>query len=445
MPILSAGTNVTLTLVDYSTVYVECKNTSVQVDAVSGLGLSAGRIAEIGSPTVFGPYVSGSVKLTATSRDIYYEQQAGVRSIAVGGTAAVATATTLGLIKGPGIAADGTLIVAAPALENRNNELRDAASWSAHTLLISGSDTTTTSIMWPWVIKTDRIASPLAKYYMYYSTDHGNGGIRMSYSNSLTSGWTLYGQVFNDPSGLGSTESPSIIWDSEDANFKMYYQNFGAKFGGSDSIGAIGIQSTLCAISTNGLAWTKDPYFIVDLPNTNTQAGDGHTGYFLPFKTKRGLFAYSLYGGTNSNTMVLWHAKGKLGGALGTNNFISNSWHSDRIGLGYGVDMTQGGELAGRAINWLSSFVVESDGTEYLISLFDNLVSGGTAKSACLVCTPISSNYKAIINRPQIIWRPTETWESVDIRTVTPFVENGILYVFYSIGKVSIGVFSHAL
>jgi hypothetical protein len=86
IPILSAGTNVTLTLVDYSTVYVECKNTSVQVDAVSGLGLSAGRIAEIGSPTVFGPYISGSVKLTATSRDIYYEQQAGVRSIAVGGT-----------------------------------------------------------------------------------------------------------------------------------------------------------------------------------------------------------------------------------------------------------------------------------------------------------------------------------------------------------------------
>jgi lysophospholipase L1-like esterase len=133
MPILSAGTNVTLTLVDYSTVYVECKNTSVQVDAVSGLGLSAGRIAEIGSPTVFGPYVSGSVKLTATSRDIYYEQQAGVRSIAVGGGSfdQSAVAITGGTIGGVTVAAVATTSTSTSTILNSYLTLNIAGNGEA--------------------------------------------------------------------------------------------------------------------------------------------------------------------------------------------------------------------------------------------------------------------------------------------------------------------------
>lgn len=358
----------------------------------------------------------------------------------------IGTATKPGIIKSVRISADGKIVLSSPSLEVKSTGITDIASWSAHSQLLSGAAGTSSSVFWAWVIKGERFANPIAKYYMYYATDHGVGGIKLATSNSLTSGWVVYGQVYDDTSGI-STETPSVVWDNLFNRYILYYQCQTAKYGAGNAFIAKGAQSTLAATSTDGITWTKDPNFILDIPYLSTQAGDGHTGYLLPFKTKRGLFAYSLYGGTNSNTMVLWNCKDRLGGRNYSGTSV-NDWYSDRIGLGYGLEVTQDGELAGRAINWLSSFVVEADGTEYLVGIISDLVSGTTAKNGVIAVTPIAANYKGLLGRPTIIWRPTEAWESVDIRSVTPFVEDGILYVLYTTQAgttFSIGVTSHAL
>lgn len=75
MLILNAGYSVNLTLsAALSTVALSTRN-AVKVEAVSGLGLSPGVIATIGTTQTLGPYPSGVIKLTATGGDCSYDVQ----------------------------------------------------------------------------------------------------------------------------------------------------------------------------------------------------------------------------------------------------------------------------------------------------------------------------------------------------------------------------------
>ncbi len=340
-----------------------------------------------------------------------------------------------------------------PSMEFSPLVITDKNSWSPHTALFTNTDAGMTTIMWPWAIETSRIPDALGKYYMYFSTDHdvGAGGIYMAYSDSLYGPWTQYGLVFADASGSQQTETPSVIWDDDNSRFNMYYQNSGAKYGPADGSSAIGVQSTLMCYGTNGRQWTKDPSFIVDLPYAGDQLGDGHTGYFLPFKTKRGLFAFSLYGGTDSSGSVLWQCRGAKGGFI-DGSLTRNEWYSERGHLGYNSDLLYnfapavfGAETVQRRLDWHHGFIIESGGTEYLIALVSLFVSGGAAKTARLAIAPISADYRHLLEKPKVIWEPVEAWESSDFRTITPFVENGVLYVLYSVNKTHVGVFSHVI
>lgn len=71
MKILNAGYSATLTLATNDVVTVNPR-ASVVVEAVSGLGLSAGVIATSIGPRTFGPYPAGVIKLTAVMGDCVY-------------------------------------------------------------------------------------------------------------------------------------------------------------------------------------------------------------------------------------------------------------------------------------------------------------------------------------------------------------------------------------
>lgn len=321
-------------------------------------------------------------------------------------------------------------------MAGHTGSLMDASSWSARTYLFTASDTAAATVYWPWVIRTDQIASPLGRYYMYFSTDHdaGSGGIYLAYSNSLMGPWTQYGLVYQDlastASGQGQTETPSVIWDPYVSKFRMFYQNYGAKYGSGNSLTALGQQSTLSATSTDGKTWTKDPNFILDMPSTTAVHGDGHTGYFLPFATRRGLFGYSLGGGTSGSDFILWKCRGA-------------DWESDWKPLGYATHMTSTLSTT-RVIAWNHSFVVESSGVEYLVARFTTGNGGAAANDDRIVVAPISADYRSLMATPTIIWSGDQVWEGVNLRTLTPFVENGFLYIFYDVnGKI--GVFRHVL
>ncbi len=314
----------------------------------------------------------------------------------------------------------------------------DADSWSEPVRLVTaGADTPAATVYWPFVVKTDRIASPLGRYYLYYSTDHdaGAGGVYMSYSDNLSGPWVSYGEVYTDSAaGSSQTETPSVLWDSHAGNFRLFYHQVSAKYGVSDASSALGVQSTLSATSSDGLTWTKDPDFVLDVPALADVHGDGHTGYFLPFRTRRGTFAYSLYGGGDGPDFVLWRCVGGL-----------DDWRTDGASLGYEYHMTQGAPLDGRRVEWNSSFVAESGGVEYLVARLNDGASGSDPGDCLIAVAPISADYRKVVGRPVVVWEASQTWETENLRSVCPYIENGVLYVLYSVNETTIGMISHVL
>jgi hypothetical protein len=96
-------------------------------------------------------------------------------------------------------------------------------------------------------------------------------------------------------------------------------------------------------------------------------------------------------------------------------------------------------------INWHGGFVVEAQGTEYWVGIISNLVSGADASVRVLAAAPVSANYRALTEAPRIVWTPDQAWESADLRSATPFVDDGRLYIYYAVKQTEIGVISYAL
>jgi len=344
------------------------------------------------------------------------------------------------------------------ALETVGGDLTDIDSWSNHELLFTASQTSSPTVFWPWVIETSKIVGAFAKYYMYFSTDHdsGAGGIYMAYADSMDGPWTQYGQVYVDTAttGIGQTETPSVIWDDENSRFIMYYQQSGAQWTAGNATDAIGQQSTLACHSTDGLSWTKDPYFILDVPDLTSQLGDGHTGYFMPFRTKRGWFGASVYGGTISSGAILWrNAAGPFGGEV--DGIARTGWTSDRCLLGYSADIMYNALSAVwgtsdivRTVRFGNSFVVESGGVEYLIFAVSVPVLYPTDQVQRIYIAPVSADYRSIIGRPRLIWEPEEDWDEVSgdgLHCITPFIDNGVLHILYTTAAANVGVISHVI
>ncbi len=325
------------------------------------------------------------------------------------------------------------------AIKNRHDaktsrHISDSAAWSGHLLQFEASDTAADTLYWPWVISTEEITSPLDAFYMYFSTDHDAtvGGIYMASAPTPTGPWTQRGLVYVDDTGGSQTETPSVIYDRDAGTFRMFYQQASAKYGAGNATSAIGVQSTLSATSSDGLTWVKDTSFILDIPSPwGTVHGDGHTGYFTPFVGKNGLCAYSLHGGGNGGECVLWEGK------------TPAVWATNRVSLGYGYELTGG--LTYSRVEWNHCSIVEASGQEYVFGLITDGVSGGAEKNARLFASRVSANYRFLTEAPKIIWEPDEAWESADIRSCCSLFVDGVLYVYYTIGKTKIGVMSHVL
>lgn len=76
MVILTPGNSATMTLTDYDSVTVQTRGV-VTIEAISGLGVAAGVIAQISGSRTFGPYSAGQIKLTASAADVLYDVQDG--------------------------------------------------------------------------------------------------------------------------------------------------------------------------------------------------------------------------------------------------------------------------------------------------------------------------------------------------------------------------------
>jgi len=219
---------------------------------------------------------------------------------------------------------------------------------------------------------------------------------------------------------------------------RLYYQQIAATF--TNELGATqnaqGIQSTLSCTSEDGETWAVDPNFIVDVPLLAMAPGNGHTGYFLPWELDGKIGAYSLWGSGDYPGQVLHRCLGEL-----------NDWTTDQRLLGYHVHYCDMGDAVERYVVWHEAFPVRTRHGLFLVGNVSNFVSGGAAANAMIALWPLAEDLRTVLGPAVEIWRPTLPWGTV-LRSVTPYVEDGVLHIVYVCGdteaSLNVGVLRHA-
>lgn len=303
--------------------------------------------------------------------------------------------------------------------------------------------------LWPWIVRVDTILpSPLGKYYLYASTDHdpGAGGIYMWWADALEGPWTSVGLVFQDllrttSVGHPETETPSVVHDPDvgaNGGLRMFYQQIAATY--TNAVGtttnAEGIQSTLSCTSEDGLTWTVDPTFIIDVRRREYQPGNGHCGYFVPFEIDGQIAAYSLY----SSGIYPHHALHVCLGNL-------HEWATDQRLLGYTPDKALLPDGVSRLIAWNHSFACRIKGKTWLIGMADNYSAGSDPKNSRIAMWPLSDDCRVPLSVGKMIWEPQLPWETGNMRAVTPYIEDGVVHVVYMCitgGLHQVGIIRHA-
>lgn len=274
--------------------------------------------------------------------------------------------------------------------------------------------TTAGSLYWPWVVDARAAlgGAALNEWYLYYSTDHdATGGIWLATAPGPTGPWTGRGRVYLDTVSGSSTETPSVLWNPDESLFFMYYQQSAAG-------GANGAQSTVLATSPDGITWTRVGV-AVDIPAGGKVPGDGHTGYFRPFRVGRQWFAHHLYGGGDySHSALSYSPDGR-------------TWDTDPRLLRYGAD--QFDDALDFQISWNSGNVVSWRGQLWWIGIGANFTSGGAAKVARTIAAPLSRDLRSLVGKPAVLLYPTVgANESTNYRSLHAFVDRtGRLVVLY--------------
>lgn len=320
---------------------------------------------------------------------------------------------------GPG----GVVRLDSPKLSTPNFEKHPAP-------VFASTDTAYPKIFWFFVVDASKLPAPLAKYYAYYSTEHDAtyGGVALAYSDTPYGPWTNHGEVFSDRvrttqgSGYGQTETPSVIYDEATGRLRMFYQQINAtstnRFTGA-VLNAQGVQSTLSATSVDGITWTVDPTFIIDVLPGGASAGDGHCGYFLPFVVNNTLHAYSLFGSANYPHGAVHRCTG-----------VSGDWVTDPRPLTVGQPYCVLSDLVQRRIEWWQSFAFMWNGQPYLMATLSNFVSGGAPSNRRIAVAPLSLDLREPLSKFTQVWDVTLPFETGDIMSMTPFFDGTELYVY---------------
>jgi len=289
-------------------------------------------------------------------------------------------------------------------------------SWAKVGQVFTATDGEYPSIYWPWVL--DRAVRPAlsgsfaGRYAMYYSTDHGAGGIAAAVADAPDGPWVNHGQVFVDTGPGFSTETPSVWWDPHASLFRMFYQQAG--------VGAS--QATLQATSPDGLAWTKLPQANGILVQPGPFPGDGHTGYAIPMP------------GPGSREMVAYHLMG--GGdqpcfGMSVSRDWGATWRTDPRPLMYGWDQI-GPVAAGMRVEWNSGHVFDWLGQRWWIGLISNFSSGGGTVSRHVVQAPLSDDGRRLLGTPEKVF-PADP--ASNLRAVFLLEQPTSRWLYYQVGN----------
>jgi len=277
------------------------------------------------------------------------------------------------------------------------------ATRSASNPIFEVADSAAASIYWPWVINTQHIASPEDTYYLYYSTDHGAGGIYLATAPTPEGPFTDYGLVYNDTTLGNATETPSVVWDDANSRFILYYHNNMTTY-----------QETRWATSTDGINWTRQSTAVISV------ASGEHTGYFVPFpwscKAGYSWAAYHLReGGSTPVQEVSYSAD-------------LSTWDTDSRQLPY-ESVLAGAE---RRIEWNLGCVVQIGGCPWLVAIETDFVSGTATRVGIIKAGRLNASPRSIAGEWTTVIEATDAWESDNLRAMSIFTDtDGQKYLYY--------------
>lgn len=287
---------------------------------------------------------------------------------------------------------------------------------------------------WHSVIRVDdKIASPRAKYYMYYSTDHatsGLDGIGLAWSNSPYGPWTDLGvKVFRDHANGDQCETPVIIWNASTSLFHLYYQLAGAT-------GANGTQSSMVATSPDGETWTIVG-IALDVPSGSQFPGDGHTGYIRPFQWAGMWFAHSLCGGTTTPHLGLSYSRDGL------------TFQLDPRPLNGAFDQIPSPTI--NKLKWNTGNIIDWRGRPWFVGCYGPSATGGLSIDENWCAAPLALDFRRLAADPvsiavahQIPWEVDANAQGGSAPVVTSptgcLVDGGKVYLYYRGGGKTGGV-----
>lgn len=287
----------------------------------------------------------------------------------------------------------------------------------------------TATIYWPYVLNVGAIPglTPVAPWYMYYSTDHAGdaGGIYLATASSPYGPWTPYSggpQVFNDSTNGDQCENASVVWDEQALIFRMFYKLF-------TTVGASTfVQMVEClATSPDGINWTRVGQ-ILELPQTNIlQPGNQQVGYGRPFRVGSHWHMHLMQGGGNN---PIWAHASSSDGA---------TWVMDAQPLSYGVDelVDVAGATTPLAQNEIRYEMNSGDvlwwrDRLWWFGIISNFSSGSNAKNARLGCAPLRPDLRSLEGPcVYLLQPPTGANESYNYRSVHTHAYQGRLFMTY--------------
>lgn len=284
--------------------------------------------------------------------------------------------------------------------------------------VLRASQTTAESITWANMVEDIRpTADPNRKWYLFYSTDHGDvhslTGLYYATAPTPFGPFTDRGLAFRDDVAGRQHETPRVWWDRR---IGKYVSTYSMQNASTNPIpGAIGSQVTLWATSDNLINWTRQGV-LADVKTTDP--GDGHTGYMNgPVVIGGQEYFYTLFGGTVRGLRTLWRRKPGGGFAVQRDRDVIGSQLNMLRGM-EGIDIsitgtpstdsavTQNGQGANTAdVYWrpTHSAIIAFRGRPWCINAVGPKTPGGLVRPGTIVAVPLADNMRAMAVPPAVL------------------------------------------
>lgn len=234
--------------------------------------------------------------------------------------------------------------------------------------IVTLADQSASSLLWPWIVDARQDGG--SGVALFWSTDHGShaiSGTWMATAPHPEGPWEHHGMIFRDDvTGGEQHETPSVMWDEVNSRWLMYYQ---LKFvpGYTNQLTMVATAPRLRKADGSPETWTVLGVAVTE--NYLHNAGDGHTGYFNPFRYDGGWFGFGLYGGTNNSRKAFYSSLDNGRTFQVSPHILQNGQHLINHLPGFDAE------------NWLikhnSGAVLERNGQLWLLAPVGGAASGG--------------------------------------------------------------------